>query len=295
MYGTIRTMSIVILVTLGLCLGSFVNAFVWRLRQQSAVASHRSPAKKKIHNSGLTTQDLSVLKGRSMCPHCKHTLGWHDLLPVVSWLSLGGRCRYCRRPISWQYPIIELLTATLFVVSYISFPHETSGVVGIALFGLWLVLLVGFMALIVYDIRWFLLPDRIVFPLMGIAGVHALLVLSNASHILEASFQHGLSLLFSAGFFLVLYVVSRGAWIGYGDVKLAVVIGLVLGKPELALLMLFIASLLGSFVAIPMLITGKANKSTKLPFGPFLLIGTITVYIFGTAIISWCNNQFLYL
>src|SRR4051812_13278636 len=98
-------MIIAVLIVFGLCLGSFVNALVWRVHEQEAA---KKPNKK-----------LSVLNGRSMCPHCEHELAAKDLIPVLSWLSLGGKCRYCHKPISKQYPLVELLTALLVVGSYI--------------------------------------------------------------------------------------------------------------------------------------------------------------------------------
>ena len=124
-------MIIAVLVIFGLCFGSFVNALGWRLHKQL--------------NAKKPNPDLSILKGRSMCPHCGHTLSAVDLLPVVSWLSLGGKCRFCRKPISWQYPVVEMVTAVLFLVSYIYWPFTLNGVESIV-FGSWLVMLVGFMA-----------------------------------------------------------------------------------------------------------------------------------------------------
>src|SRR5476651_645529 len=136
-------MIIVVLVVFGLCLGSFVNALVWRLHEQD---------KKQAKN-------LSILNGRSMCPNCKHELAAKDLVPVLSWLSLRGKCRYCGKPISVQYPLVEMVTSGLFVASYLWWPEVLHGA-QVAAFGLWLALLVGLMALLVYDLRWFLLPNR---------------------------------------------------------------------------------------------------------------------------------------
>src|SRR5260221_566501 len=104
-------MTIVALILLGLTFGSFINALVWRLHKQN----EDSAKEQKVPN-------LSIATGRSMCPNCYHELAAKDLIPVLSWLSLGGKCRYCRQPISWQYPLVELLTAGLFTVSYIYWP-----------------------------------------------------------------------------------------------------------------------------------------------------------------------------
>src|SRR5579864_137748 len=107
----------VVLVVLGLSLGSFVNALVWRLHEQESVTKRRKS--KKV--------DLSILHGRSICPNCHHELAVRDLVPVLSWLSLKGTCRYCGKPISWQYPIVEAATASLFILSYVYWPADLHG------------------------------------------------------------------------------------------------------------------------------------------------------------------------
>src|SRR5690606_15793975 len=135
----------------------------------------------------------------------------------------------------------------LFVLSYAYWPFSIQSTVHSLHFVLWLVILVGFVALALYDSRWYLLPNKIIFPLQAIAAVFALtsLIIFPDTY---SVFQLVLGLAFSAGLFWVLHAVSDGKWIGYGDVKLAVVLGLVLGKLELALLMLFIASAAGTLV-----------------------------------------------
>lgn len=154
-------MIIAVLVVWGLCLGSFVNALVWRLHEQ---------AKKQKKET-----TLSITKGRSMCPHCRHNLSWRDLIPVFSWLRLRGKCRYCKKPISGQYPLVELMTATLFVGSYLFWPLDLQAVGDWTHFGLWLVILTGFMALLVYDLKWMLLPNRIMYPLFVVGALLALI------------------------------------------------------------------------------------------------------------------------
>lgn len=263
-------------ILLGLCFGSFVNALVYRLHEQ---------------DDEPKAKDLSILKGRSMCPNCKHELAAKDLIPVLSWVQLRGKCRYCGKRFD-DTPVTELLVPILFVFSYVFWPSSTFYLLPSILFGLWLALIVGFVALAIYDIRWYLLPNKIVFPLQAIAGVFA--VISIAVFPDTHSFwQLVFGLVFSAGLFWAIYTVSKGKWIGFGDVKLAVVIGLILGRGDLALLMLFVASALGSLIAIPMLITGKANRSTRLPFGPFLIFASIVTYLFGSSLIAWYTSRFL--
>lgn len=281
-------MDIFILVLIGLSFGSFVNALVWRLHEQQSMQSWGRKSTKK-----RATKDISILNGRSMCVNCNHTLAWYDLIPILSWVSLGGKCRYCYKPISLQYPLVELCTALLFVLSYVHFPFYSSSLTHHPLLLiLWLIVLTGFIALIIYDARWYLLPNKIVFPLQGFALIFSIIRLINypdAYSIIDLL----LALIFGYGLFMALFHVSKGKWIGYGDVKLAVVIGLLLGKGELVLMMLFLASLMGSIIAIPMLVTHKANRSTKLPFGPFLIIATIFTFLFGISVVEWYKNLVL--
>lgn len=242
---------------------------------------------------GVGHNELSIMRGRSMCVTCHHPLAAKDLIPILSWVLLGGRCRYCRSPISIQYPIVEALTAVLFVASYAYWPtgFNASGIFGLII---WCFFLTAFMALAVYDLRWFLLPDRIVFPLIALALIYVLLqatIFHGGWEFASHAFA-GAALL--TGVFLALYVCSQGRWVGFGDVKLTIVLGLLAGSPEKAILLLFVAAMFGTLVAIPLLIKGKATAKTQLPFGPFLLVAAVAVSLFGTSLIHW-YLRFFYL
>jgi len=279
---------IIILVVLGLIFGSFVNALIWRLHEREE-AAERSDQKRH-------TRNLSMLTGRSMCTHCGHELAVRDLVPVFSYLALRGKCRYCGKSIE-DTPVAELLTAVSFVVSYLWWPFSLTDrgiTVGRVLFVFWLVFMVGFVALALYDIRWFLLPDRIVYPLIVLALVQVALRAFAFGDGWIAVSEAVWGVLFTAGLFFAIFEVSDGAWIGFGDVKLAVVLGLLVGGPLRSLLLLFIASLLGSLVAIPLLVRGRATARTPLPFGPFLLLATVVVVLFGMHLTNWYEN-FLFL
>ncbi len=279
-------MIIAVLIILGLSLGSFVNALVWRIHEQEKSKEKRA----------ASDAELSIVSGRSMCTHCKHTLAWYDLLPVLSWLSVLGKCRYCRKSISWQYPLIELVTAGLFVLSYVFWPSTLSTEPSTLIpFITWLMSLVGLVALVVYDARWMLLPNRIVFPLLGlsVASTALQVVLSSEPLSLALNALGGLAV--AGGIFYVLFQVSDGKWIGGGDVKLGFVLGLLLAKPALGFLMLFVASILGLVASLPTLAVRKTNLTSRIPFGPFLIMATIIVVLFGPSIIDWYSNTFLYL
>ena len=284
-YATMMLMIIVVLVVFGLCLGSFVNALVWRLHEQVSESDKKKPSKSYL-------RDLSISKGRSMCPDCHHTLSAKDLVPVFSWLSLRGKCRYCHKPVSAQYPVVELTTMGLFVLSYLYWPlpftHSQ-----IAFFVLWLVLLVGFMALIVYDLRWMLLPDRIAFPLSIIAAVMAVITISTSTRPTQSVLDTILAVAVGGGIFYVLYQFSGGRWIGGGDVKLGWLLGLVLATPAKAMLCIFIAALAGTLITVPMLASGRMKRSSTIPFGPFLIVGAIIALLFGASILGWYQRTLI--
>jgi prepilin signal peptidase PulO-like enzyme (type II secretory pathway) len=266
----------------GLIFGSFVNAFVWRLHETEELVGRKGKAATERRKA------LSITKGRSMCTHCGHELAAKDLVPVLSWVSLGGKCRYCKAPISWQYPLVELATAALFVLSYAVWPYALHGV-GVFQFVCWLGFLVAFMALAIYDLRWFILPDRIVYPLI-ILALADVLVTAIWGHAVGSLWRPlaGAAIIF--GLFYGLLQVSGGKWIGGGDVKLAVVLGLLAGSPVKAFLLIFISSLLGTIVSIPILARGKAGLKIQIPFGPYLLAATVIVMLYGDSMVTWYQN-----
>lgn len=261
---------VVLLVVVGLCLGSFINALVWRV--------HENDSSRRVK--------LSILRGRSMCPSCGHKLSPQDLMPVFSWILLKGRCRYCGRPISYQYPAIELLTLILFLISWFFWPYGFKPE-GSALFIIWLLILTGLVALVVYDLRWKLLPNKIVFPIIALTVgqlIFELILSHRRGAYLEGEF---FGLIFSAGVFYSLYLISGGKWIGGGDVKLAIAIGLLVGGPAKAILVVFGASLIGSLMSVPLIAIHKLKKDSLIAFGPFLICATFICYLFGSNIISW--------
>ncbi len=291
-------MTIVLLGVLGLMFGSFVNALVWRLhetddiREQIHGLKKKKPNIAKVKNLNSKLRALSVTKGRSMCPECLHTLAAKDLIPVVSWVSLLGRCRYCKKPIAWQYPLVELATAGIFAASYAWWPMQFDAF-GIISFAVWCVVLVGFMALLVYDVRWMTLPNRIVYPLVVLVAVAALLHVTVFGGGTSALWDYLLSTFIASGLFYGLYEASKGNWIGGGDVKLGLVIGLTVGKPLEACLVLFFASCIGTLMVVPGMFAKKLKANSHIPFGPFLIIATVLVKLFGASIISWYKAKFL--
>lgn len=280
-------MIIVILAVVGLCLGSFVNALVWRVREQAKQAKTKSKTDKTY------VKRLSIATGKSMCPHCHHELAAKDLVPLLSWLSLRGKCRYCDKPISKQYPFVELATALLFIASYIWWPSDLHGY-QIGVFIWWLILLVGLVALTVYDFRWFLLPNRILYPSAVAAFIMALIVIINADGLAIALLNTVLAVAIGGGIFYVLFQVSKGEWIGGGDVKLGWMLGLVAATPGRSVLFIFLASLTGTLVSLPLLKSKRLSKGSLIPFGPFLIAGLIITQLFGADILHWYQHTIIH-
>lgn len=280
-------MVIAILVVTGLCFGSFVNALVWRLHEQEETTKHKVAyaVEKKLRS-------LSILKGRSMCPECRHELAAKDLVPLLSWLWLRGKCRYCHKHISWQYPIVEAATTVLFVMSYLWWPQTVTGVQWVSLV-LWLAILVGLVALTVYDLRWRLLPNKIVFVLLGVAAVRAIVLIAADKHPWVQLGLTVLGVLVGGGIFYVLFQLSKGTWIGGGDVKLGFLLGLTVAQPAQAFLLIFFAALLGTLAVLPPLFQKKITKATHIPFGPFLIAGCVIVLLWGASILAWYQNTFI--
>lgn len=256
----------IILFFLGLTFGSFANAAAWRIG----------------NGRGRT-----LLTGRSECTHCKHPLAWYDLVPVLSWLSLSGKCRYCGGRID-DTPVAELGLAGYFLVSFLLWPGGFGSALAVADFVFWLVYGVFLMILALIDRRKMILPDVLTYPLIGLAAVNvavrAALSMEGAPAVIAGAV---LAVLAIAGVYLVLYAVSRGRWVGFGDVKLSVFIGLALGDWRLSLLTFFLANLFGCLVILPGLLSKKLTRTSKVPFGPFLILGFAVSGLVGARIVGW--------
>ena len=249
---------VLLILVLGLLFGSFVNALVWRLKNK----------RDWVHE-------------RSECVHCGHRLAVLDLVPVVSWLVLRGRCRYCGKAISLQYPLVEIMVSSFFVWSFLCWPSGFTGI-GILQFCTWLILLVILSALIVYDIRYMLLPNKLVLA-AGLVTViwviaKAVIVKQSITPIVDSV----LGLLSFGGLFYLMFQISKGKWIGGGDVKLGFVLGAWLANPLLSLLAIYTASILGLLLTPIMTKSKRLSMKSKIPFGPMLILGTIIATLYGS-------------
>lgn len=236
---------------LGTLIGSFLNCLLYRLEQNK-----------------------SFVFGRSICPKCKHELAWKDLVPILSFVFLRARCRYCKKRISFQYPLIELISGIL-----LSLLFYYTGLT--AEFGFLAFIFFSMLAIFIYDLRHFIIPDKILFPLIFVTFIY---VLINSSAVLAL-----LSALGAALFFLIIYLLSKGEWMGFGDVKLAVFLGLFLSWPNI-LLGLFLSFVIGAIIGIGLIVFGKKGLKSQVPFGPFLIIGSVIAFFWGQEIINWYLN-----
>lgn len=245
-------------VILGLVVGSGVNALVWRLHEGT-----------------------SWVRGRSHCSHCGHMLAVKDLVPVISWMLLGGKCRYCHKSIT-DGPFIELAAAVIFGLSmymaYSQFPWSVWQL------GAWWVAVALLLALAAYDWRWMLLPDKLMLPLIVLAAVVAaagalvtgeLVVVRGA---LVAAVAAG-------GIFWIMAAASRGRAMGGGDIKLAFAMGLLLGVQGTVVAM-FIAFNVAAIAGIGLILTKKRGRRDHIPFGPYLVLGTIVAYLYGREMVA---------
>ena len=264
----------------GLIVGSFLNSIIYRL---STGAPHQLLFKS---GGGLS---------RSFCPDCRHTLSWQDLIPLLSFLILKGKCRYCHQPISSQYPLVELATGTLFALVF-NYLSTLPGFVNLILL---LVITCFLIIIFVYDLKHYIIPDKIIYPAIATAFLYQLfriLELGNWNLFGIWNLEFGilrpiLSAVLASGFFLIIVFLSRGRWMGVGDIKLAFLMGLVLGFPNI-LVALYSAFLLGAIIGVGLIISGKKTLKSEVPFGPFLVTGTFIALFWGQTIIEWYLNLF---
>lgn len=280
---TMDIMLIVILAVMGALLGSFAVAQVWRLRARQLVIDKRD-------GEPVDETELRRLKGllrpvkgdRSECLSCHHRLAWYDLLPVISWLSLGGKCRYCKKSIGAAEILSEVGLALVFVVSYIAWPYPLTGVLQLVPFVLWLIACMLLTILLVYDAKWSLLPFAINIGLIviGVLYVGGLVVSGVAVDWLSL----GGAVVLLGGLYLLFSLIG---WVGMGDGILGIGLALFLGNWQLAFLTLFLANLLGCFMLIPLYFRKRLHRQARIPFGPFLIVAAVISLLAGDWLISY--------
>ena len=272
-----------LLFLLGLCVGSFLNVIIERL-----------------------PQGKDIVGGRSRCPSCGNVLAGRDLVPLLSFAFLKGRCRYCGKKISRQYPLVELATALLFASSI----HDSRFTIYVLLSTVFLV------PIFVIDLKHGIIPDKLVFPAVLLTIIYQLSTIGYrifnlyqnlkndvgglGPYLLQTAFfkNHAwlelrpllLTLLGSVVLyfaFCILHFAFRGRAMGGGDVKLAFLVGLIAGWPNM--IVAVVASFVtGAVVSVILMLIGKRRFGETVPFGPFLVVGTYTALFWGDRILGWC-------
>ena len=280
---------------IGAIFGSYAVATVWRLRSRelSTVRSaDLSTADQKEHQQLIKRARLdkvTIATDHSRCLHCQHRLAWFDLIPIISWLSLKGRCRYCNKSIGWTEFLTEVILGGLFAMSYVVYRGNWLELV------IWLALLVVLTILFIYDAKWQLLPTKILWVAIGLAMMLAVVNVTNqlqagvVSKTLIIHYLGAVSLL--SGLYWLLAMISRESWVGMGDAYVGAVVALVLGNFWLASVALFLANLSGCIlVVIKAILSKKSIRRMRIAFGPMFIGALIAVYFLKVLIfqkISW--------
>ena len=233
----------------GAVVGSFLNVVILRL------------------NTGQ-----SVISGRSKCFTCAKKLKWYELLPIASFVFLQGKCSACKTKISWQYPLVETITGIIFVLLF----QQNQNIFGFS----FLVLIFSFLIIIaVYDYHHQIIPNLFVWIFNGLAFI-GLFRIFNWNNLL-AGF-----ILFA--FFALLWGVSRGRWMGFGDAKLALGIGWLLGITK-GIAAITLAFWIGAIAGVLLIYLNKSKYGLKssIAFGPFMILGTAVSFFWGEKIIAF--------
>ena len=236
----------------------------------------------------------SPIRGRSRCDKCKKILKWYDLIPLFSFIFLKGKCRYCQTRLSLFYPTVEFVTGTLFFITAIfvlndsQFPLLGGQAISNFQFPInyqlpitliyYLFIVSSLIVVFFADLKYGIIPDKIVFPAIAVSFLY--LFINPSSLILN----HLLSAVGACLFFLLLFVITKGRGMGFGDVKFAFLMGLILGFPDIVV-GLYIAFLTGAIVGCILIIWRKKRIfGTAIPFGPFLVMGTLMSIFYGSLI-----------
>ncbi len=260
-------MAVLLIGLIGLAVGSFLNVVIGRLRSGEKGS-----------------------RARSRCPECHTILRPSELVPLLSFLMLRGRCRSCKKPISWQYPMVEFSTMALFLAAY--WVHGGDAILGARLTGFYPLLrdwlfICGLTVVFVVDLLDMVVFDSVTLPMAALAFLYNNLILGiDARNLLVAA-------AIGAGFFFLQYAVSRGRWIGGGDIRIGAMMGFMLGFPNI-LLALLVAYVAGAVTALSLMAAGKAEWSGHMAFGTFLSGATVLALFFGHDVLQWYASLLLF-
>ncbi|MSU75777.1 MAG: prepilin peptidase [Candidatus Magasanikbacteria bacterium] len=266
----------VFLFFLGTCLGSYLNSWMWRTYKQIDKGSDLlSPT---AHTPLPRSQRGIQLPSRSVCVHCHRQLEWFENIPLVSFLILRGKCRTCKKIIPMDYFVVELVVGLGFL--FLGWYHFNSNQIVPALLFRDFFFFSLFTVIFAYDLKYYLIISNLVWVGSIVAFVVSYFFLGFSTYSLL------LGILIASGFFLLQYLVSRGKWIGGGDVRLGVVMGALLGFPNI-LVALFLAYVGGGLISLPLVIFKKKGMQSQIPFGTFLSVATLVAMLWGRQVADW--------
>ena len=246
-------------------MGSFLNVVILRLKKNK-----------------------SIVRLPSHCPFCKKKLLWFELIPIVSFFVQKGRCRHCHKKISWQYPLVEFFTGLIFLLIAIYFADFSF--YGLINMGYLLVISSFLIVIFVYDLKYYLVSDKIIYPAILISFLYDsyLALIYNQFSLF---FYSILGALMMGGFFLFWVLVSNGRWMGIGDVKIGILIGLIFGIYQI-FTALFLTFFVGAIVAVALMLLKKKNLKSEIPLGPFLAGAAFVTLFWGNYLLNWYLNIF---
>ncbi|MBI4994328.1 prepilin peptidase [Candidatus Peregrinibacteria bacterium] len=252
-----------ILFILGAAVGSFTSVVIYRLH----------------------TKEKGIFGGKSSCTECKTVLKPLDLVPILSYLVLRGKCRYCSKEISYMYPLLELITGALFALLFLKFQFIDANFVFsekmLAMYILFAFYTFVLVFTFFYDLHYLKVSDEILLPAILI-GLIATLATPETPHFIDALIGAGIGI----AFFGLQILASRGKWVGLGDLRVGAFMGVILGW-KFMIIALFLSYFIGSAVSIFIAIKQKKFYGVKVPFAPFLVTGTFLTIFFGDKILSW--------
>ncbi|MGB0936349.1 MAG: prepilin peptidase [Colwellia sp.] len=272
---------------LSLLVGSFLNVVIYRLPKIMHNQWHAECREFLVEELDATKQTeitpLTLSTPHSSCPHCKHAIRFYENIPIVSWLFLRGKCSQCKEKISIRYPLVELSTALLSLVVAQHF--------GVSMQTLWLVLLTwGLVALTMIDFDHMLLPDQITLPLLWLG----LLINVNATFVPLSDAVLGAAIGYMSLFsiFWIFKLLTGKEGMGFGDFKLFSLFGAWIGWQLLPILILM-ASAVGAFVGISLMLFKNHERGQAIPFGPYIAIAGWITILWGESI--WqCYLGYIY-
>ncbi len=257
---------------MGLIVGSFLNVVVYRVNLAE-----------------------NLVTGRSYCPHCKNKIRWYDNIPVLSFLILRAQCRDCKGKISWQYPLVEIFTGLMFAAVGWKF-FDVADVATWTATSFYLGAVSFLIAIFVYDWLFLEIPGLILWPAIGWTIAFNLIFdwsrMNLGSNLLNlATYSGTLAAFLAFLFFFLMVAVSKEKWMGMGDAYLAILLGLIVGWPNI-LLALMLAFSIGAIIGVVLIALKKKKMSSQIPFGPFLVAGTFIAIFFSKSIIHWYTGLF---